>query len=145
MHLFKCIIRRSILTDELNARYIDSLTVWYTWYKYETYNDWGFKQTDWQTYNSSVAFVNGRTLIKNFLGKFFLDSSKYTCKKTFFSILSFLENDVSFTKIKLFFAYTLDIHMQLHLSIMLITWFKYCSASPYHSYLLYRYYYFVTL
>ena len=50
-----------------------SLTVWYTWYKYETYNDWGF----WQTVirrnrpNPFVAFVNRATIKKTCLGQVF--------------------------------------------------------------------------
>ena len=39
-------------------------------YKYEIYNEWGFKLTD--RHNSSVSFANGRTLKKKLaLGKFF--------------------------------------------------------------------------
>jgi len=54
-----------------------SLTVWYTWCKYETYNDWGFRQTDGET---DIIILLSHLLMeehlkKTCLGQVFLASS----------------------------------------------------------------------
>ena len=60
-----------------------SVTVWYAWYKYETYNNWGFRQTDGET----DIIIRLHLLMeeqKAAFSKFFLASSNNICVASLF-------------------------------------------------------------